>query len=253
MMDSSLRLVFAFVVLLAAPSCAGNLYRKLYQDNLHGRTLAGEGLLASSGPVQVIAGGDRRNDDARMLESGHRMVGLVFFDGVDQGAPEIEEVAREVGAAVAISYKRPCDSSRSALRAQRHAHRTPVSHTRPRGPRCDELGATFWAMSVQAPSVGAFIQDRVPTEAGEEEAGAGLRVIAVVRASPADICGVRQGDTLTRVAGRKVDSAAGYLSEVNAALGKTIEFEIRRDGAARTVTCEVGSRPETLVGVPPDR
>ncbi len=253
MANRSTRLVFAAAALLAVPACAGNLYRKHYQDNLHGRTLAEDGIVVGPGPVQIVTGGDRRNDDARMLESGHRMVGLVFFDGVDQGAPEIEEVAREVGARVAISYKRPCDRSRSALRSRRSLRRTPVAHTRPQGPRCDELGATFWVMSAQAPSVGAFVQDRVSAESGAEEEREGLRVIAVVRASPADRCGVRRGDTLTGVAGRKVDSTAGYLSEVNAALGKTIEFELRRDGAVRTVSCEVGSRPETLVGAPPDR
>jgi len=56
-----------------------------------------------------------------------------------------------------------------------------------------------------------------------------------------------------KAAGKPVASVDAFLAAVNLSLGQVTEFEVRRNGSLQSLACEVGARPENLVGMPPDQ
>ncbi len=241
----------AKVLLLASvaglASCA-TAFREHYRGNLGGRPLEESGLLPNPGEPQVIVGGSRIDDDVHMLESGYRMVGLVFFEGLDEGTEPIERLARELKVAVAYAYKRP--SLVQPHRMHLHLSGDHVGPPRSAKARFYEQGATFWAKSSSPPAFGALVRPARDAEGNVEATG--VAVAAVVRDSPASRCGIRRGDTILKVGGQAVESVATYVSILMRSGGQTVEVEVRRDGASTALTCPVGASPESFAGMPPE-
>jgi S1-C subfamily serine protease len=66
-----------------------------------------------------------------------------------------------------------------------------------------------------------------------------------MRGSPADKAGIRPGDVLAQVAGKRVKDAQEML-ELIAALepGKTARFDLKREGRDVGVEVTIGKRPK---------
>jgi putative serine protease PepD len=81
---------------------------------------------------------------------------------------------------------------------------------------------------------------------GEDATRAGALIGAVRVGSPAATAGLRAGDLVTAVDGEKLLDAGDLTAAVNAHRpGDTITLVVSRDGASRTVTVVLGSRPAT--------
>jgi S1-C subfamily serine protease len=75
--------------------------------------------------------------------------------------------------------------------------------------------------------------------------GSGARVADVAPGGPADDAGLREGDIIVEVDGRRIDQS----DEVSSAIagkrpGDTVQIVISRDGDRRTVEVRLGSRPD---------
>ncbi len=70
-----------------------------------------------------------------------------------------------------------------------------------------------------------------------DDAGRGVRVVAVAAGSPAEAAGLQAGDLLTALDGRWTTSVAdAYLAAATLAPGRPVEAKIVRDQAERTLT-----------------
>ena len=83
-----------------------------------------------------------------------------------------------------------------------------------------------------------------------EATAAGVRVTEVRSGSPAARAGLRGGteggDLVTALDGEAIETPAELRAAVSAKQpGDTLTLEVRRDGSSRTVTVELGRRPET--------
>jgi putative serine protease PepD len=79
------------------------------------------------------------------------------------------------------------------------------------------------------------------------ELDSGVRLADVIDGQPADDAGLRAGDTVLEVAGKKVDTAGDVQSAVAARKpGEELELKIRRGGSERTVTVKLGTRPAAV-------
>jgi len=77
----------------------------------------------------------------------------------------------------------------------------------------------------------------------------GARVSLVRSGSPAADAGLRAGDVVTAIAGKRVTSADQLTSSVNAQQpGGKLSFTVVRDGKQQTVTVTLGKRPSTEPG-----
>jgi thiol-disulfide isomerase/thioredoxin len=102
-------------------------------------------------------------------------------------------------------------------------------------------GLVLIAPSTQAQS-GARPWLGVAMDAGAQ--GAGVRVAHVVRGSPADRAGVREGDRIVRIGGAQVANGSDVIRAVAArAVGEVLEVALVRAGSAQTARVLLGPFP----------
>jgi Do/DeqQ family serine protease len=94
--------------------------------------------------------------------------------------------------------------------------------------------------------VGIEVQEITPelAESFKLSSNQGALIAGVMRGSPADKAGIKPGDVLTQVTGKRVKDAQVML-ELIAALepGKTARFDLKRDGRDMAVDVTIGKRP----------
>lgn len=79
-----------------------------------------------------------------------------------------------------------------------------------------------------------------------EDADNGARLAEVRPGSPADDAGLRQGDVVTAAEGDAIESADDLRAAVEAREpGDSLELTVERGGDERTITVELGTRPES--------
>jgi serine protease DegS/serine protease DegQ len=96
--------------------------------------------------------------------------------------------------------------------------------------------------------VGVEVQELTPelAESFKVPAASGALIAGVMRGSPADRGGVRPGDVLLEVDGRKVKDASGMLQLIAALVpGQQATLKIYRSGAEKDLGVTVGKRPVT--------
>jgi Do/DeqQ family serine protease len=95
--------------------------------------------------------------------------------------------------------------------------------------------------------VGVEVQEITPelAESFKLSGIQGALIAGVMRGSPADKAGIKPGDVLTQVAGKRVKDAQVML-ELIAALepGKTARFDLKRDGRDMGADVTIGKRPK---------
>jgi hypothetical protein len=80
-----------------------------------------------------------------------------------------------------------------------------------------------------------------------ERSGMGVRVVGVVRQSPAGQAGIRPGDTIIEVDGRRVDSPPELVSVIQSSEpGQTVELAVIRDGREHAVPVRLATREQAL-------
>jgi putative serine protease PepD len=81
---------------------------------------------------------------------------------------------------------------------------------------------------------------------GIEDADNGARLVEVRSGSPAAEAGLRQGDVVTEVAATEIGSADELREAVSARKpGDSLELTVERSGETRTVTVQLGTRPDS--------
>jgi membrane-associated protease RseP (regulator of RpoE activity) len=73
---------------------------------------------------------------------------------------------------------------------------------------------------------------------GEGDSNGGARVTGVVDDSPAKRAGIRTGDVITRLDGKKIGDASDLIDAVRGTEGR-VTIELERNGDRRTVTAEL--------------
>jgi S1-C subfamily serine protease len=95
--------------------------------------------------------------------------------------------------------------------------------------------------------VGVEVQEITPelAESFKLAATQGALIAGVMRGSPADKAGIKPGDVLTQVAGKRVKDAQVML-ELIAALepGKSARFDLKREGRDVVADVVIGKRPK---------
>jgi len=91
---------------------------------------------------------------------------------------------------------------------------------------------------------GASSQDLTPELAAAmgSKTAEGVVIVDVVRAGPAERAGLRRGDVVTHVNGRKVKSSADLRNQIGLTpVGETVELRILRGGQARVIRAVIES------------
>jgi putative serine protease PepD len=81
--------------------------------------------------------------------------------------------------------------------------------------------------------------------------GQGAQVADLVPGAPADVGGVRIGDTISRVAGQEIQAPEDISAAIeNRRPGDQVEIEVKRAGATQRLQVKLGTRPENVAASP---
>ena len=174
--------------------------------------------------------GNAREDVANMASDGYELVGYSAFNGPE--ASKFQEVAqaKKVGAQVVLygaKYTETVNTgavgSTTFTRYGAFSFAVPTSVR-----RYDQLSLFF----VKAPRIGLGIKAELikPQEASQLGTNKGIRVIAVVRGSPAFDADVLPGDIIESINGSSLYDAATMKSASEAAYGTHAKLVILRNG-----------------------
>ena len=82
---------------------------------------------------------------------------------------------------------------------------------------------------------------------GARSAADEARIVSTVAGGPADEAGLRAGDIVTKADGRAIQSGSDLRAAIDAKRpGDRLSLEVRRGDETRTVTVELGNRPESV-------
>jgi len=98
---------------------------------------------------------------------------------------------------------------------------------------------------VERGRLGVYIQDLTPTlaEAFAIDVNQGAVISQVVPDSPAEEAGLREGDVVTEIDGKSIESAADLRNEVGLLrVGKSIQLTVLRDGEEMTIDAVIEAR-----------
>jgi thiol-disulfide isomerase/thioredoxin len=109
---------------------------------------------------------------------------------------------------------------------------------------CTATCASAALLSVNASSQPAFGRPWLGVAMDVDAPGRGVRVSHVIRRSPADVAGIREGDRLVRVAEASVVRGGDVIQAVAShAVGQTVDVVFVRDGAEQNARVTLTAHP----------
>ncbi len=101
--------------------------------------------------------------------------------------------------------------------------------------------------------LGVYIQDMTPdlAESFDLEKGEGILIAQVIEDSPAEDAGLKQGDLILELNGKKVGKVADFRNRISfTAPGTKVKLLIKRNNKTRTITAKIGKLETDVDGRP---
>lgn len=196
---------------------------------------------------RIYQGNDKVQDYQRTLENGYDMIGSSDFEAADDIGPDkLKEQAKKVKADLVLVYTKLTGSVPASVKVQqmreqaRKAQKNPDDSAGVLLP--EEHGlysyfASYW-VKLAPPIIGVHV-----TSTGEGDSVTGLKVIAVVKDSPAAKAALQQGDILTRIGEVELTKPEALSQAAKQYAGQTVEVAWQRDGEASKTSIALNKRP----------
>ena len=221
-----------------------NLYQTKYvaQNNSQLKSLV------SAPETKLELGKDKAEDNTLMLENGYDLMGSSDFV-----SPAIStELARAFGKAIAADTvliyesKVPVNTTLISLDGSDDGKKMANDANNNNTQSLQAIhGATYWA-KLPKPLLGVHVIKLVPATDKEGAALApevkGLRIIAVIKESPAAKANVLKGDSLLKIGEMVLDQPDDLFAAVKRYKGQSVPVELQRDGETQTVQLQLNNR-----------
>ena len=212
---------------------------------------------APSAAPKAFRGGNREADYQRLLEDGYDMLGSSSFQNADVDPQMFVELAKKVGADLALVYPTSLTEVPAALKLQQAKARTKAeAKTRKEmegeefriekdAPTGELIGlvshfyeyyATYW-VKLPAPLLGLHVNEQPASEEAP-----GLPIVAVIKGSPAAAADLRKGDIVLKIGEVETKTGDALVKEVHANAGKKIEITFLRDDRLMQVDVQLNAR-----------
>lgn len=191
----------------------------------------------TTGP-KIYRGKDEVSDYQRMLENGFDMLGYSSFQGLDVPPARAIEQAQKLKADLVLVYakqkgSRPVSVQIDQMRKKAQDQKAPTGSdvsSSPQNQALYEYFASYW-VKLAPPLIGVHVETY-----NEEDSKPGLRVIAVVKESPAAKAAIQGGDVLTRIGDVELSKPEMLTQAAQRYAGQTVEVLYQRgNDDAKTV------------------
>jgi C-terminal processing protease CtpA/Prc len=206
--------------------------------------------------TKIYAGMNKEKDNIRMLEDGYDLMGASSFQGPFVEPNQALQHAQSIEADVVLVYDRKINEmTRSARLRQIHDEMKKESKTEKNRvievSEADlkdknskfEFYATYWAKLPQ-PILGLHVIKLVTknSDTKETQQEIGLKVIAVIKDSPASKIGIQKGDVILALNDVNTESPEDFSRSVFKQQGNKVKIKFARDEEERVVTAELNRR-----------
>lgn len=227
-----------------ATAASENLYTKSYVSK-NSPTVA---LQPDATGPKIYQGSEKDKDYKRMLENGFDMLGYSSFDATEDVNPDqLTEQAKKVKADLVLVYTKLTGNTPASVRIQQLREKALKATKNPdanSGSAANDLTdehalysyfASYW-VKLAPPLIGVHVT-------GSGEAETGLKVLAVVKDSPAAKVALQEGDVLTRIGEMELTKPEVLTQAAQRYAGQTVEITWRRDGDTNKAAITLNKRP----------
>ena len=236
------------LLLLAGLHTGAFAAENLYEQNYRAQNTSNLASLQAAPDTKIYVSNHKDDDNISMLENGYDMMGTSAFEAGDV-APELAlQHAKSIKADTVLIYKKYGSAKTSASKIQM------IKEAAKKGggeidaedlieePTQYKYFASYWA-KLPSPLLGVHvIKLKKAGEAEEPAAEKGLKVLAVIRGSPAAKAGLMRGDMLLKINDTALDKPEELPILVRQLQGQNAAIEYERDGVNSITKAQIISR-----------
>ena len=247
-MIAGLLLLSLGVMASVAAAAEVNLYEKNYKAQNSGNLKSQE----ANPDTKMYASSHKDEDNISMLEAGYDMIGSSGFDGAVVPSEQALAHAKSIKADTVLVYSKYASTKTSSSKLQL------VKEAAKNGGEIDAEAlkeepmqyhyyASYWA-KLPMPLLGVnVIKLKLKTNAEGEELKnvkeeAGLKIIAVIKASPAAKAGVVTGDVLLKIGDVELVKPDDLYAAVQRYAGQTVTVVLQRANTPLKVAVALNAR-----------
>ena len=228
---------------------AENLYEKNYKAQNNGNLVS----LQANPDTKMYVSNHNDEDNISMLENGYDMMGSSGFSAGEVSADLALQHAKAIKADTVLVYTKfgSAKTAASKIAVIKEAAKKNGGVVEDKDLKEDptqyDYYASYWA-KMPTPLLGVHIIKLVLVAEDEEEAAAnkkintGLKILAVIKDSPADKAGLKRGDTLYKIADVELNKPEELSSLVRQYQGKTVKIAYERNGQTATADASINQR-----------
>jgi hypothetical protein len=244
----SLSLVL-FVSINMAQAVEENPYAKNYKE----QNTYNLKSLNPNPDTKLFVSNHKDDDNITMLEDGFDMIGSSGFSATEASPDLAMQQAKAIKADTVLIYKKyeSAKTASSQLQLVKEAAKKGEAidpNDLVEEPTLHYFYASYWA-KLPMPLLGVHIiklkkntNETTDDGAAELQALPGLKIIAVIKESPAAKAGIVRGDTVLKIGDMALVEADDLFAAVKKYAGQTVAVELERKGVPTKVSVAINSR-----------
>ena len=215
----------------------------LFEKNYKAQNAGGLVSMQAKPETKMFVSNHKDKDNISMLEDGYDMMGSSGFEAGDVSADLALQHAKNIKADTVLVYSKYASkkSSISQMDTIKEAAKTTGevdASVLKQDAEQYKYYASYWAR-LPPPLLGVHVVKLKPKDDAPE---AGLRVLAVIKDSPAAKANLLRGDHLLKIGETELQNPEELSAIVRQYQGKTVEISYEREGALFTTAATLNSR-----------
>jgi hypothetical protein len=244
----SLSLVL-FVFINMAQAAQENPYAKNYKE----QNTYNLKSLNPNPDTKILVSNHKDDDNITMLEDGFDMIGSSGFSATEASPDLALQHAKSIKADTVLIYKKyeSAKTASSQLQLVKEAAKKGEDidpNDLVEEPTMHYFYASYWA-KLPMPLLGVHIiklkkntNESADEGAADVQALPGLKIIAVIKESPAAKAGIVRGDTVMKIGDMALAEADDLFAAVKKYAGQTVAVELERKGVPTKVSVAINAR-----------
>lgn len=222
-----------------------NLYAKNYKEQ-NGYQLKSQ---SANPDTKMYVSNHKEDDNISMLEDGYDMMGSTGFKETDAPVDDALQHGRDIKADTVLVYRKygSAKTSSSKIELIKEAAKNGGEVDEKdmvEGPTEYQYYASYWAKPPM-PLFGVHVIKLVKAASDESEVKIkekGLKIIAVIKGSPAAKATILKGDTLVKIGDIELVKADDLFEAVKRYAGQSVAIKLQRGGYEVNTTVALNSR-----------
>ena len=243
-MKNNLISLVLLLVFSASASAADNLYAQNYKAQNTSNLVS----LQANPDTKMYVSNHKDDDNISMLESGYDMMGTSGFEAGEVPADLALQHGKAIKADTVLVYSKygSAKTAASKIAMIKESAKKNGGMVDPKDmvdePTQYKYFASYWA-KLPPPLLGVHIIKLTPKNSGHDDNATatnnGLKILAVIKGSPAEKAGLMRGDVLYKIGATVLNKPEALSPAVRQLQGQTVAIEYARDGAKAITTAQI--------------